>query len=596
MTIEFTLPGVYQEPRLRSADAMPRTDVAGFIGFERRVLDGTTPSGLEPALGPPVGHAYRVDVRACELRAVATGRRLRIPATTDLVLSESAVAIPQLPGGSICYALVAVVISPDAEAAALQVVAGAPSASVFAESPDDATVEAVVAGAAYARLADVVVIRTSAGTSVYPRMLPRDRIVRCDDWSDFELRLGPAGGVDGTYLADAVRAFFINGGRRCWITLVMRARMDATDADGLELAREELIGIAGSSEVTATGLERLLLVGEVAVVDVPDLYARRAVADPLEMPLPPREISACFRRCSIIDQPGAVGTGEVELDEPLFTDAGVLDLQRRMIVRIAPEAWRALLLVTAPVEFDPSSGKFAGPTSPRAAAWRTALSGAVDDETMSCTAFYHPWLYGQDRVEGPIRELPPTGFVAGVIARRDLSRGPHIAPANEVVRGIVAITRPIDDDTHTRLAATPSHINVIRPFPGYGIQVWGARTLSSHATLRYLGARRCLSAIERRTVAAMRRLVFEPNTPALWFLISQTVTGILMPVFEAGALAGATPEQAFSVRCDASNNPRDQLENGLVVCEVGVWLAAQAEIIVFRLRRDDAAISIKETP
>lgn len=590
MTIELLLPGVYQEPRLRSAEAMPRTDVAGFIGFERRVRDGSSPCELVGT--PPVGHAFRVNVLACELRSTGVPRRLRIAAIENLVLSQSAVGIPQVPGGSICYALVAVAVGAT-ETAAVVVVPGASAATAFAEPPDDAACQAAAAGAPYQRLADVRVVRSPAGTSVYPRVLPRDKVVRCDDWSDFELRLGEAGS-DGSYLADAVRAFFVNGGRRCWISVVTRPRMDATDDDGLAVAREEMIGVAGASELTATGLERLLMVGEVAVVDVPDLYGRRAVADPLSMPLPPRDVSACFRPCNVIDPPGAIATGTATLDEPLYSDSDVLDAQRRMIVRIAPEAWRALFLVAAPVELDASSGKFAGPTHPRALAWRAQLAGAVDDERMSCTAFYHPWVYGQDRVLGPIRELPPTGFAAGVIARRDLARGPHVAPANEVVRGIVAVTWPIDDDTHSLFASTPAHINAIRPFPGHGIQIWGARTLSSHPTLRYLGARRCLSAIERRSVAALRRLVFEPNQPGLWFLIGQTITGILLPVFEAGALAGVSPEEAFNVRCDATNNSPDMIANGQVLCEVAVWLAAQAEIIVFRLRREDAAVTVEE--
>lgn len=593
MTYELTLPGVYQEAVVRSADAMPRTDVAGFIGFERRVRDGSTPCGLTPISGPPIGHAFQVDVLACELRVPDTKRRLRVSATTDLVLSQAPLTIPLPAGGSICYAIIAVALG-TTDDATLIVVPGVALATIYALPPDDDTVALVAAGAPFTRLVDVRIRRTPTGDAVFPTILPRDRVVRCEDWMDFQLKLGPLGDPDGTYLADAVQAFFLNGGRRCWVSTTLRPRMDAADDIGLAEAREELIGVAGDSERLASGLERLLMVFEVAIVDVPDLYARRAVPDPLTEPLPPLDVDACFRPCKVFIPPGTIATGQEEIDEPLFDDPDVLDLQRRMIVRIAPAAWRALLVLTAPVELDPLTGKFAGPTNPRALAWRSALTGAVDDETMACTAFYHPWLLGQTVVEGPIRELPPTGFAAGVIARRDLARGPHIAPANEVVRGIVQISRPIDDDTHAKLAATPVHINVIRPFPGYGIQIWGARTLSRHPTLKFLAARRCLSAIERRAYAALRALVFEPNTPALWFTVSQTITGILMPVFEIGALAGASAEEAFSVRCDASNNPADQIADGRLLCQVAVWLAPQTEVIVFRLRRDDAAVAIEE--
>lgn len=586
MAFEFVIPGVYQEPRLRSAEALPRTDVAGFIGFERRVRDGSTPCGVTGS--PPIGHAFQVDVVACELRAET--HRLRIAAVRDLVLSQAPIGIPQPVGGSICYALVAVAIG-TSDDATLVVVTGSPAGHDHAAPPSDAQVALAASGAPHARLVDVLVRRPAAGT-VRPIVLPRDRFARCDDWTDFELRYGGDGDRDGALLGDAVRAYFVNGGRRCWISVVARPRFD--DATGLAFAREQMIGLSGTSEREATGLERILIGEEVAVIDAPDLYARRSAPDAVTLPLPPRELAACFRSCEEADVPGAIATGDAPIGDPIFDELAVLDAQRRMIVRVAPDAWRALLVLAAPVEFDPAVGAFGPPSPDRAAAWRTALAGAVDDERISCTAFYHPWVVAQDRVAGPLREMPPTPFAAGVIARRDLARGPHIAPANEVVRGVVAVTHPIDDATHAELAVSPGHVNLIRPFPGHGIQLWGARTLSGHATLRYLGARRCLSAIERRAAVAFRRLVFEPNTPGLWFLLAQTMTGILTPVFEAGALAGSTPGEAFTVRCDASINPPDQIQLGRVLCEVSVALAATGELVVFRLRRADAAIVVEE--
>jgi phage tail sheath protein FI len=112
--------------------------------------------------------------------------------------------------------------------------------------------------------------------------------------------------------------------------------------------------------------------------------------------------------------------------------------------------------------------------------------------------------------------------------------------------------------------------------------------------MRYLSVRRCLSAIERRALAALRPLVFESNTPTLWFQITQAILGILVPIFDAGALRGDTYEQAFFVRCDDSNNPPDTISTGQVLCEVGVAIAAPAEFIVFRVGRREAVVEVLE--
>jgi phage tail sheath protein FI len=112
--------------------------------------------------------------------------------------------------------------------------------------------------------------------------------------------------------------------------------------------------------------------------------------------------------------------------------------------------------------------------------------------------------------------------------------------------------------------------------------------------MRYLSVRRCLSAIERRALAALQPLVFEPNTPTLWFQIMQVVLGILVPIFNSGALRGDTPEQAYYVRCDETNNPPDTILNGQVLCEVGVAIAAPAEFIVFRVGRREAVVEVLE--
>jgi phage tail sheath protein FI len=159
---------------------------------------------------------------------------------------------------------------------------------------------------------------------------------------------------------------------------------------------------------------------------------------------------------------------------------------------------------------------------------------------------------------------------------------------------VVGLSPQVDDAINAAIYETPLNINPLRAFPGLGIQLWGARTLSADRWLRYLPVRRCLSAIERRALVALRPLVFEPITPTLWFQITQALLGILVPIFNAGALRGETQEQAFYVRCDDTNNPPETVAAGQVLCEVGVAIAAPAEFIVFRVGRREATIDIVE--
>jgi len=595
MASQYSVPGVYYEPRPRAKPRpLARTDVAGFVGFEPRVRDGSTPSQLT---GTPAatGHVFRVDVLGFQLPAsVFGGVRTTVSAAVDWVLSENPASIPMAAGGSIRYTLVAV-LGEDGKLSLLSL-AGPVSGSSQAAPATDADIEALTSQQRWTRLAEVEIRRSADGKQVFPTVLPTLPPTRCDDWSDFQLQLGgiPAQD-DGTLLARSVRMYFANGGARCHIVTIRRPRFD--DKQGMDLARDDLVGMAGASEAEAKGLERLLRIFEVAFIDVPDLYARRVDADPFKpVRLPPRDLAACFRRCddTLGVRVGVEAGGEQASGGPLFGDDAVLAAQRAMLIRCAPERWRVLLLLTAPLALDPSTGVFRGPDAERAVAWRGQLNNTVDEQAASCAAFYHPWALTQEKIGAPIVELPPTALAAGIIARRDLARGPHVSPANERLVGVVGLSPPVDDKTNADIYDPPLNINPLRAFPGLGIQLWGARTLSADPWLRYLSVRRCLSAIERKALVALRPLVFESNTPTLWFQITQAILGILVPIFNAGALRGDTAEQAFFVRCDDSTNPPDTIEAGQVLCEVGVAIAAPAEFIVFRVGRREAVVEVLE--
>ena len=593
MAATYSVPGVYYEPRPRAEPrALARTDVTGFVGFEPRVVDGTTPTGLIGT--PPVGHAFRVDVVRFQLPPeLLGGAHVFVPATRDLVLSASDTSIPIAMGGSITYTIVAAIDA--GNAVELLVVAGPASSTAESSLAIDDEIKAAAGGRRWVAIAHVHVRRRGFGARVFPTVIPALPPARCDDWSDFVLRLGGIPATDdGTLLARSIRAYFANGGSRCHVVTIRRPLFD--DDEGLAAAVEDLVGIAGASQRDATGLECLLRIFEVAIVDLPDLYARRVVPDVRTIEVPPRDREACFGDCAdtLGVRLGVSAAGEHAGAEPLFADQQVLAAQRSALIRCAPERWRVLLLLAAPVELDPATGVFRGPGAQRVVNWRQQLANTVDNLAASVGALYHPWVLAQERLGAPIVELPPTPLAAGVMARRDIARGPHVAPANERLIGVVGLSPPVDEATNAAISDPPLNINPFRALPGLGIHVWGARTLSTDPWLRYLSVRRCLSAIERRALVALQPLVFEPNTPTLWFQITQAMHGILMPIFNSGALRGDTPEQSFYVRCDDSNNPSDTIAEGQVLCEVGVAIAAPAEFIVFRVGRGEAVVEVLE--
>jgi phage tail sheath protein FI len=169
------------------------------------------------------------------------------------------------------------------------------------------------------------------------------------------------------------------------------------------------------------------------------------------------------------------------------------------------------------------------------------------------------------------------------------------------LKQVVALSASFDDVAHGALYSpepdangpVPS-LNVLRSFPGFGIQVWGARTLSTERHLRFLSVRRTLTAIELRMKAALDMLVFEPNTPHLWIQITQIAFGVLFPIFESGALRGERPEEAFYIRCDESINPPESSALGQLFIEVGVAIVAPMEFIVFRLGRREGVVEVVE--
>ena len=199
---------------------------------------------------------------------------------------------------------------------------------------------------------------------------------------------------------------------------------------------------------------------------------------------------------------------------------------------------------------------------------------------------YYPWLEVQDPLTNQPILVPPSGHVAGVWCRTDSTRGVHKAPANEVAMGVNGLAFQVTQAEQGGL--NKAGINCIRSFPGRGIRIWGARTLSSDPEWRYINVRRLFNYIAESIMEGTQWSVFEPNDERLWMQLRIAGTNFLHRTWREGALFGATPEQAFFVKCDAETNPPEVIEAGQVICEIGIAPVKPAEFVVFRLSQYSA--------
>jgi phage tail sheath protein FI len=195
-------------------------------------------------------------------------------------------------------------------------------------------------------------------------------------------------------------------------------------------------------------------------------------------------------------------------------------------------------------------------------------------------AYYFPWIEVYDPYKGNVFQ-PPSGFMAGVYARSDGERGVHKAPANELVRGALGLRYDITKGEQDIL--NPKGINCIRTFTNRGIRVWGARTISSDASWRYVNVRRLFNMVEQSIEIGTQWTVFEPNDQRLWKRITRDLSAFLMRLWRQGALFGQSPEEAFYVKCDDETNPPEVIDAGQLVCEIGMCPVKPAEFVIFRI-------------
>lgn len=254
----------------------------------------------------------------------------------------------------------------------------------------------------------------------------------------------------------------------------------------------------------------------------------------------------------------------------LINEQGVINVQRAIIDHCERMADRMAILDTPP-HLDAQAAR----------TWRMETTN-FDSKFAT---MYYPWIKVADPANpNNVVDMPPSGHMAGIWARTDTERGVHKAPANEVVRGAVGLELQLTQGEQAIL--NPNGVNCIRTFPGQGIRVWGARTLSTvDSSWRYINVRRLFNYMEKSIGQGTSWAVFEPNDLDLWQRLKRNINAFMRGLWNEGALFGATPDQAFYVKCDETTNTPDQIDAGMVVVEIGACPVKPAEFVVIRFQQ-----------
>jgi phage tail sheath protein FI len=319
------------------------------------------------------------------------------------------------------------------------------------------------------------------------------------------------------------------------------------------------------------GLDQLTKIDEVSMLAIPDLM--------FQEPLPPQFLEP-VRRCDAPEADTDFPLPENEIEYPPgLSSTEIALLQMEMIAQCEDLKDRVAILDVPPHVND----------VPSARAWRNSFDSKY-------AAIYFPWLRVPDvlLLGGELlRSVPPSGHIAGVYARGDRTTGVHKPPANEALEGVQAVTVDIDDIGHGML--NERAINAIRPYPGRGVRVAGARTLSSDALWRYVNVRRLMSMIEEAVEEQLQWVAFENNHPDLWRELSRLVRSFLDDLWRRGMLDGLTAEQAYTVTCDETTNPPAEIDQGRLICQIGVLPPWPAEFVIVRIGKTEYGTQIVET-
>lgn len=463
------------------------------------------------------------------------------------------------------------------------------------------------------------------------------------NWTQFTQTFGDF--VEGCYLAQSVYGYFLNGGANCYIVRIGGPRDRENGAAAKAATRQAVLGgyrfvakelTSGGQpgeltvEVTEPSGENpgddrftVLVKKDGKVVETHNVTTKRtkenvvtlvrekssfitieelatggAVAKPdrgtavlTEPPQPPpvpRRIAADDYVGDVADRTGFGGLEAIDEitmvavpDLMAAHQRDLIDLDGVKAVQLAMIAHCELMGDRMAI-VDPPPGL----TPQDVRTWRMDQAG-YDSKY---AALYYPWVQVLDAASGTNTFVPPSGYMAGVWARTDATRGVHKAPANEVVRGVLALETQLTKAEQELL--NPIGVNCVRSFAGKGIRIWGARTLSSDPAWRYLNVRRLFNYLEESILNGTQWVVFEPNDDALWARIRRTISAFLVMEWRKGALFGLTPDEAFFVKCDRETNPAEGIDLGQVICEVGIAPVKPAEFVIFRLAQMSGGTSL----
>ncbi|MCA9922403.1 MAG: phage tail sheath family protein [Anaerolineales bacterium] len=373
-----------------------------------------------------------------------------------------------------------------------------------------------------------------------------NRAMLVTNWTQYQSIFG--GFLADAYLPDAVYGYFANGGGACYVTSLHSKDHEPQAAKPRPRTKK------GESE-------------EAAPKDPP------APATPI--------IDANAIKGDATDRTGLAGL-EVFDDISLIVCPDIWHgydhkdkaqqerirlIQTEMITHCENMQYRFALLDTPP-----------GLSAQQALEWRQF----VNFDT-AYAAMYYPWIEVADYSDRDEQSkmVPPSGHVVGIYNRADAERGVHKAPANEVVLGAVDLELNLTKGEQGTL--NPKGINCIRAFPGRGIRVWGARTLSSDGSWRYINVRRLFNFVGSSLDTGLQWVVFEPNDQTLWAKVSRDISAFLKVVWRSGALFGTTPDKAFYVKVDEEINPPEIRDLGQLIIEVGLAPVKPAEFVILRI-------------
>lgn len=362
----------------------------------------------------------------------------------------------------------------------------------------------------------------------------------------------------------AVKMYFDNGGGQCYIVSV-GGYSDDIDADEL-----------------ADGLEKVRMEDEPTLLVIPEA-TKLSYAKYKE--LSGKMLTQCSDlrdRFAIFD----VWSGDLGPDEEVVVKSGTPD-EKKNVILASREAWAGTLKYAAayyPFLRTTYNHFVAEDESNVSVAIGSATAVTLGSLENSDTASYN---LVKSEVQKYFVVVPPSGAIAGVCAATDRARGVWKAPANvaltDVLEPVVKLTNEKQDSLNVD-ATSGKSINALRAFAGKGTLVWGARTLAGNDNeWRYVSVRRFFNMVEESIKKSTYWAVFEPNDANTWVKVRGMIENYLTDKWREGALAGATPKDAFFVKCGIGTTMSSQdILEGRMYVEIGMAVVRPAEFIVLK--------------